>query len=203
MTFPARDQSHEGGFTLVEILVALFIFSLISVGSLSAMSTSLQGKAQIEAQTDKMRQLDLARAIMVADMSALESRAVRDPLGGYEPYIFEGGSDVLMRFTRNGRDNPGALAPRGDVQRVEYIFESGQLIRRARLNANPAQNTGYTSRTLLDGLTAAELRFDSPAGITTQVLIPRGGNAILPPVTTLILTFENGDTLTQNFRTSF
>ncbi len=199
----ARNTAGEAGFTLVEILVALFIFSLISVGSLSAMSTSLQGKAQIEKQTDKMRQLDLARAIMVSDMSALERRAMRDELGGFETYIFEGGSDVLLRFTRSGRDNPGGLAPRGDIQRVEYIFESGQLIRRARLKANPAQNTGYNTRILLDGLTSAELRFDSPAGITTQVLIPRGNAAELPPVTTLILTFENGDTLTQNFRTVF
>ncbi|WP_017932442.1 type II secretion system minor pseudopilin GspJ [Robiginitomaculum antarcticum] len=193
------QRRQDSGFTLTEVLVALFIFSLISVGSLSAMSSSLQAKASIKTQTEAMREIDLARAILTSDMGALQRRVARDIQGGFQPYIFEGGSDVLLRFTRSGRDNPAALSARGDIQRVEYIFDSGRLIRRARLQANPAPDTPYSERILLEGLTHAELRFDTSLGPVTQVLIPAGSAKELPPLMTLVLTFETGETLTQTF----
>jgi len=153
-----RVPNHrEAGFTLVEVLISLFIFALISVGTMTALTQSLQGKDRLAASMEEINQLNAARAILRSDMSALTLRPSRDELGGFNPYVLTTDGEALLSFTRRGKQNPSGLEKRGDLERVEYHFENGTFIRRSYEHENPAQAAKSFDRVLFDGLQDAKL----------------------------------------------
>ena len=156
------DPRHKSdqGFTLVEVLIAVFIFSLISVGTMTALTTALRGKAQMETKLEQIQQFEAARAIIKSDFENLILRQGRDALGGEELYVLSGGIDNLIAFTRNGVPNPAGLELRSELQRVAYVFESDALIRRVLDHENPAPQTETRDRILFDNLIEADMKFE-------------------------------------------
>lgn len=220
MNISVRDLSvNEQGFTLVEVLIAMFVFSLISVGTMTALTTTLQGQAQMNERLDEISNIELARALIKSDMANIHMRPVRDNLGGFEPYVMSGGLDSLLTFTRAGRSNPGGLEPRSEFQRVSYVFKNGDLIRRSLTHVNPAPQTPTRERVILRGLADVSVEFrittqrEADVGgetaslnlhhfPTEQILIAPGQENDLPTMFTLKAEFENGDQLIQHFEVS-
>lgn len=188
----------ESGFTLVEVLISLFIFAIISVGTLSVLTANLRGKTQMDARISYIQNIEMTRALIKADMSNVILRPARDILGGDELYALSGGVTDLINFTRAGRANPGGLEPRSDMQRVSYIYEQGQLIRRHLGHENPAPNTLEFDRILLTGLSSADMQFVSGSSERSQIFIESGSAETVTAVK-LELVFANGDTLNQYF----
>ncbi len=151
-------RHRQAGFTLVEVLISLFIFALISVGTMMALTQSLEGKGRLRNAVTEINELNAARAIIRADITRLTLRPMRDELGGIMPYVLTTDGDALLTFTRRGAENPGGLEARGDLQRVEYHFENGNLIRRTLAHENPAQSPKTFDRILLDDLQDVKLR---------------------------------------------
>ena len=106
--------SREAGFTLVEVLVSLFIFALISAGTLTAMFQTFAAKDRLDIASTELSDIAAFRAILRADMTAMELRPMRDGVGGLEPYLVTTrnpeDSDALLTFTRLGRSNPAGAA---------------------------------------------------------------------------------------------
>ena len=193
-----QGVSHEQGFTLVEMLVSLFIFAIISAGTMTVMTTNLRGKTQMDTRISEIQNIETMRELIKADMSNVILRPSRDILGGDELYVLSGGISNLIDFTRGGRSNPGGLEPRSDMQRVEYIFERGQLIRRHLAHENPAQNTPKFDRIILSDLASAEMQFLSGTTLSPQVFVEPEQDITISAVK-LELMFDNGDVLNQYF----
>lgn len=204
-----RHTKYERGFTLVEVLIALFIFSLISVGATSALTSSLRGQAQMEERLEAISGIENMRALLRADMASIILRERREPYGNIEPYVLQSGGETLLDFTRTGRSNPMG-EPRGDLQRAAYIFKDNRLIRRSYAQINPAPQSGYTDRLLLNGVADAKMQlvtFNPALSVETYL----EGYALqiekadvshtnkAEGAIRLILTLENGDSLTQYF----
>ena len=64
-----QGVSHEQGFTLVEMLVSLFIFAIISAGTMTVMTTNLRGKTQMDTRISEIQNIETMRALIKADMS--------------------------------------------------------------------------------------------------------------------------------------
>lgn len=143
---------NQKGFTLVEVLVSLFIFSIISIGATTALSQSLKTKEQLDIAMDELSELNIARTIIRNDMSALTLRVSRDELGDIRPYSLFSDNSILLSFTRRGLENPGGLEKRGDLERVNYVFEEGSLIRISYEHENPSQVPGTYSLILLSDI---------------------------------------------------
>jgi len=190
---PANDH----GFTLVEVLISIFIFSLISVASVGALTSSLQGKARLNESLNDLSKLQHMRALVSSDMSSIIKRQNRDLLGGFDPVFLSGGPDNLIEFTRSGRDNPGFLAVRSDLQRVSYVFESDRLIRRVMVHENPSAQGDTVDRILLSGLKTADMKFHTGKLVQDQIERNLSDNLDLPDMVELDIVFENGDRLTQ------
>ncbi len=211
MSAPRRDA----GFTLVEVLIAMFIFALISAGTMTALTSTLRGKAQMNEWLDDISRIDSARALMRSDFSNLWLLPVRDAYGSNELYVMSGGVDNLIEFTRAGRSNPGGLDARSEFQRVSYVFENGDLIRRSLVHDNPAPQTRAIDRVLLSGLEAVSVRFHLRVGGTDQpsnsrqpdlvqdyILVEAGQTQTLPYIVSVDAAFKNGDRLVQHFELS-
>ncbi len=192
-------RRQEIGFTLVEMLVALFIFSLISLGTMSAMTSALRGKAQLKEAGDRVAEIETARALIKSDLSNLILRPTRDGYGNTDLYLISGGVDALLTFTRAGRDNPGGLEKRGDLQRVSYVFENGDFIRRTLTAMNPPPQAEPVDRVLISGLTRAEVTFFTQELEYTQLFLPVNEPRLPYDRVEFNLVTDKGDRLTQIF----
>ena len=160
----------QRGLTLVEMLVALGIFSLIGTASVAVIGVALSGQTQLEAQTEALGRLERTRALLRADLAQVVDRPVREP-DGRDGAAFAGGDALpeilsdealgvpLLVLTRGGWTNPGDARPRSELQRVEYRLRDGILIRRSRPFLDAANDTPHTEQVLLDGLDDASAAF--------------------------------------------
>lgn len=194
-----KQADRAAGFTLVEMLVALFIFAVISVGTLGSLQSAARAKEATERATLRHETLSLMRATLRADIAQIIVRQNRDAFGGLEPYVFRGGFDELLEFTRLGRVNPGGAFIRSDIQRVKYLVEDGQFIRRALRHENPAPNTPTTDRILMTGIADAQVRFTRNNISIPQIEINLDGADIAIDYITFTFQFEDGRELTQIF----
>jgi len=149
---PHHPPDREAGFTLVEVLISMFIFSLISIGALIALTATLDARERAEAAITRIEELAAARRIMADDFAAITWRQNRDGLGGMIEGLELDPSIDVMTLTRRGRPNPDGVFPRGDLLRVSWRVESGQLIRAFLPHENPAYVEPPIDRVILDGV---------------------------------------------------
>jgi len=172
-----RAAKNDAGFTLVEVLISLFIFALISAGTMGAMFQTFAAKERLDAASAELADIAAFRAIIRADMSAMDLRPMRDGVGGVENYLVTTRNPAepaaILTFSRLGRANPGG-APRGQVERVRYLVRDDQFIRESLSHENPAQREGWTGRILLENLEEvdviyrATLPFEGGQGINRR-----------------------------------
>lgn len=195
----SRSQAAQAGFTLVEVLIAMFIFSLITLGSLAALTSALRGKDQLSKKVSDITNIELSRVLIKSDMSHIVLPVTRDIYGNVEPYVFSGGVSELLSFSRAGRTNPGGLEPRGDLERVRYVFEGDTLIRRSLSHAHPAPNTPVNDRVLIDGLRSVDIRFHAGDFQHRFIEIAADNSGALPDYIEFDMMFLNGDKIVQYF----
>jgi len=67
-----QSADHQSGFTLVEMLVALFIFAVISVGTLSSLQSAVQAKEATAVAVALIRLASLSAPIFGACVMLLK-----------------------------------------------------------------------------------------------------------------------------------
>lgn len=158
MSAPQKDA----GFTLVEVLISLFIFALISAGTMGAMIQTFAAKDRLNTASAELADIAAFRSILRADMNALTLRPMRDGVGGIENFLVTtrnpAENSAILTFSRLGRTNPTGAA-RGQIERVRYLFRDGQFIRQSLIHENPAQREGWTGRVLLEGLEDVDITY--------------------------------------------
>lgn len=152
----------DAGFTLVEVLISLFIFALISAGTMGAMLQTFAVKERLNIASAELADIAAFRSILRADMNAMTLRPMRDGVGGTETFLVTtrdpAENAAILTFSRLGRSNPTG-APRGQVERVRYLFRDGQFIRQSLRHENPAQREGWTGRVLLEGVEDVDVTY--------------------------------------------
>lgn len=188
----------QRGFTLIEVLVSLFIFSIISIGATTALTQSLKTKEQLASVMDELSEINIARTIIKNDISAITLRASRDELGDKRPYSLFSDSTVLLSFTRRGLENPGGLEKRGDLERVNYVFEEGSLIRISYEHENPGQMPNTYRLVLLKNIEDIKIKgikYENNSMIKVNNSDIRFSNIEIPLVRAIVLevTDKNND----------
>lgn len=155
------------GFTLVELLVALFITSILFVMGYGAINQALSNRGAIEEQQERLLAVQTTMRLFAQDFGQAASRPVREPIGSTweDAFVSQAASrgnsaapQALVLFTRAGWANPAGVQ-RPTLQRVAYTFEDGILRRNhwpvldATLAAEPVR------RELLKDVRSVTLRF--------------------------------------------
>ena len=190
---------HSDGFTLIEMLVALAVSSLLLVAGSTLLIQTLRAGDVVERHTGDVRALDIAHSLLRDDLAGATLRKTRAPNGLDAPQAFSGGQSLsrpLLAFTRNGWLNPAEAEARGDLQRVEYFVQGGALLRRAWLRPDPVRETPYADRVVADGFDSIGLRFF--AGNSWQ-LDWSGQAESLPELVEMTFVYGEGDELRQVF----
>ena len=149
------------GFTLLEVLVAVVIFGIISVLAYGGYNQLVQQSDIVERSATRTRAVQSTIQRMSEDFAMLEPRPIREPIGeSLEPALRAGGTrvDTLVDLTRSGWTNPAGLS-RSTLQRVTYRLMDSKL-ERAYWNAlDRTLSTEPTSAVMLDQVRAVSFRF--------------------------------------------
>ena len=116
------------GFTLVEVLVAIFIFALLMAAAYGSVNTLLRTRDGLAEQNGRLRELQFAVGVIERDLRSAIARPVREGYGEREPALL--GSRDAVAFTRGGYANPLAQE-RARIERVGYAWRDHRLSRAA------------------------------------------------------------------------
>ncbi|MFD2165438.1 type II secretion system minor pseudopilin GspJ [Thalassotalea euphylliae] len=123
------------GFTLLEVLIAMAIFAVISLSSFTIFDTVFVSDEQSKIKTERLNELNRAFIVMERDFLQIARRTMRvngeAPLSGYMHLDDQGyfSETTGLAFVRSGWTNPGMLLPRSDLQTVAYNMQDGVLNR--------------------------------------------------------------------------
>ncbi|MGB5443566.1 MAG: type II secretion system minor pseudopilin GspJ [Gammaproteobacteria bacterium] len=148
-------RSGVRGFTLLEMLVALAIFSLLAVMSYGGLAAVLEQQFRTEAEAERLAALQKAYLVMQRDIEQVVARPVRDGFGDEQPAL---AGDQALEFTRGGWSNPLGR-PRSALQRVAYAWEERQLRRYVWQVLDRAQDSQPVEQLLLDNIEYLQIRY--------------------------------------------
>jgi general secretion pathway protein J len=78
---PRQLRTRPRGFTLIELIVALFITAIIFAVGYGAINQALRHHDEVKDHQARLTEVQNAVRVMVQDFSELAARPVRDPLG--------------------------------------------------------------------------------------------------------------------------
>jgi general secretion pathway protein J len=155
----------SGGFTLLELLVAMAIFAIIGALALGGLNALLSQQEIARRQLERLHQVQRAVRVMANDFSQVHPRFVRDELGDLElPLRSPCGVESVACFSRDGWSNPFFRLSRGTLQRVRYRIEDRQVIREYWPVMDRTLVNEPRREVLLRDVDAFELRFVERAG---------------------------------------
>ena len=155
-------QGRDAGFTLVEMLIALTIFAMLTAAGVGLLSVTARTQQTADRLLAELGELRSVRALMSADLAQAVPRQYRDR-GGQPVAAFaaaESGQPVLLGFVRGGVE--GGNERGSTLQRVEYRLRENRLERLAYPHVDGAQSA--VAVTLLRDVRQLRLRYRDDEG---------------------------------------
>jgi general secretion pathway protein J len=151
-----KPKRTERGFTLLELLVALGVFALISAIAYRGLDSLLSLQAHSDADAARLAAFQLAFMHLERDLSQFVTRSIRDEYGVRQEALH--GDMTRLEFTRAGWANSQDHA-RGNLQRVTYYFQDKRLYRGYWPVLDRAPQTPLLNAVLLENLTSLSFHY--------------------------------------------
>ena len=185
------------GFMLIEVLVALAVFGVMTVLAYQALGQSLSNAEMLTERLDRIQAIQRTMGLLGRDLTQAAPRPVRDLLGdGFLPSMRTSlNEEFALELTRGGWPNPAGL-PRGTLQRVAWRIEDGELLRYHWTVLDPTLSDVPVITQLIDDVDSILFRYRSHSGEWTELWPPsesQGAVAarIRPQVVEVVLTLPD------------
>lgn len=155
----------EKGFTLLEVLIAVFITSMISLGVWQVMNTLMNSREGIERVSGAFRDVQQTVSLLERDLLQAVKRPVKDAYGERLPALTSRINGSELELTRQGWRNPLG-DKRSELQRVAWEYDEleERLIRRYWPVLDRAQGTRSREQELLGNVESVEVQFRDSNG---------------------------------------
>ncbi|MBB5020891.1 type II secretion system minor pseudopilin GspJ [Desulfurispira natronophila] len=150
-------QSQQQGFTLLEVLIAIGIFTIIGVGSYQLLNSIFTTQDHTQSQSQEMRQLQRALQTLAMDLEQSTYRSIRDEFGDFQHALLLNEGMYMLEITRRGWLNP-LQHPRSKLQRVAYDFDGSTLQRYYWMVLDRDRDSEPRSQVLLDNIESLDIR---------------------------------------------
>jgi general secretion pathway protein J len=147
-----------GGFTLLELLIAVAIFALIGAMAYGGLQQVLVQQQRTGQQSQRLSDLQKSYLIMQRDLEQLVNRKIRNEFGDQVDALVGGSGYEGVAFSRAGRSNPAGFV-RSNIQRVAYVPDQETLLRRTWRVLDRAQDSQPDDQVLVEGLQRFSMRF--------------------------------------------
>ncbi|WAG78446.1 type II secretion system minor pseudopilin GspJ [Metapseudomonas furukawaii] len=144
------------GFTLLEVLIAMALFSLLGLACYQLLERVTHGEQRIQQHERQWRRLQRAMDLLQRDLWQAMAHPLPDDPSRRQALI---GRADRVRLVRGGWANP-LLETRSEVLAVEHRWEQGQWWREFR----PLEGGVLRRQRLLDGVTLRRLQYVDAAG---------------------------------------
>lgn len=134
------------GFTLIEVMIALLIFSIMAAISSTMLYHVFNSRDKTTKQSIRLSQIQIAFVLIKRDLSQIVNRKIQNQ--HLSKPSFEGEQNSL-RFSRGGIVNPNELQKRSTLARISYTMENHQLIRHSSAQIDAVSQNEENNETLL------------------------------------------------------
>jgi len=150
------------GFTLFEILIAVFILGIISVVMVRGLQSIIIVKNNLERSEHRLQELSLAMIFMQSDLANAVNRPILLANNTTEPALWtENDAFQTLAWTRGNIENP-LDENRSTLLRVAYQLKEGQLIRQTWSVLDRVVGTVSDDRVLLNNVEQIQWNFLGP-----------------------------------------
>lgn len=197
-----RIYSHPGqsgtrGFTLLELLIALSIFGLLSVMAYSGLNSVLTLRAHTDKAAEQLKALQQTYLVMQRDIEQVMPRPIRDEYGQTLKALV---GDGRLELTRGGWSNPLQLT-RSSMQRVGYVLEDRQLYRYSWRVLDRAQDSKAVRQLLMKNIESFTLRYLDADRVWLQLWPPALSTSVFPKAVEVVIEHERFGPIKWLFRT--
>jgi len=192
------------GFTLIEVLIALAVFSVMSIMAYGGLKTVLNARNGTERAAERLTELQMALLLIQQDMQYMTSRSIRGEYGEQESALFaDSGADYQIAFTRGGREHPRRPG-RSGLYRVAYQWGEGELRRLVWSALDRVDNSIPKKMVLLRGVSDVSFSF-LLGGWSSSWPVPGvdAGVDKLPRAVEMVLVLDDWGTITRTFEVPF
>jgi general secretion pathway protein J len=197
-----RGAGVTRGFTLLELLIAIAIFSVMSVFAYQGLRNFLHARAIVDAQAEAFATLVSGFTLLQQDFEEVAARPVRDALGDAVPALQSGiGAGEVLALTRHTAWTSMATA-NSDLKRIEYRLQDGALIRRVWAVLDRVPDTDFTERIVLAEVASVSLRYFGEGEWHEAWPADKAGDPLsaLPGAISITVRFSNGRAIERMIR---
>lgn len=128
LLWSSKFKNNHSGFTLVEVLIALFIFSILGMITIISISSVVHTYQRMKRVNNQLEQIQTAATLMRSDFTQMIQRPILSEHGEELPSLVTT-SAHYVEFTTAGYSNPLAFEKRSTLRRVAYEWRDNKLIR--------------------------------------------------------------------------
>lgn len=152
---------RAGGYTLVEVLVAVVVFGILAASAYVALDALARAAETHRDRSDEFAAVQVAVARLDNDLRQLAARPALAPGGRLEPALV--GDERELAGTRAGWANPAGL-DRSTLQRFGWRLSGSDLQRIHWPVTDRAPGSRSVTETVLADVTALRFRFRDGTG---------------------------------------
>ena len=146
-----NKTTAQQGFTLLELLVALMMMTLIGLGAHRLLHGVLEARGVQQQHAQRLTQVQKAVWLITDDLAQIDPTSIALP-----------SANNRIQFRRGGWPNPLGL-PRGDQVSITYRLENRQLLRSIAIIGQ--DESAVQRQLLLDNVSDFSMRAFSPLAI--------------------------------------
>lgn len=191
-----KSPNKSQGFTLLEILIAMFVFSILALVLSGALRSVIQSQAGTEKSAERLREVQFALLLLSRDIEQAVSRSVLNTSGKEEAAFI--GESKAFTLTHAGFANPMGSVLKSNLQRSTYSVAEGSLWRSSWEALDQAPTSKPHLRLLLTNVSEVQFQYLAKGGQFHPVWPPsKEMKAPLPAAIRVQLTLSDWGTLNQ------